>query len=122
MGIPGTLPADSSAPAEFRIAPFEASFADFSSSSKVSDRVSNARERDALRQRPQILGRFELESAHHGARAGSRTLNLGIRGCRHAVSRSVSECQRVPNEVARLTHQCQGVQHSVSECHRQGVN
>ena len=41
-----------------------------------------------------------------GARAGSRTLNLGIKRLRAYGVRGVSECQGVPNEHWFMTQQC----------------
>ena len=53
-----------------------------------------------------------------GARAGSRTLNLGIKRLR---ARSVRECHGVPNPLRFMTQQCHRVSGSVRECLREGV-
>ena len=55
----------------------------------------------------------------NGARAGSRTLNLGIKRLR---ARSVRECQGMPIEPEVMTQQCHRVSASARECLREGVN
>ena len=79
--------------------------------------------RDTDRHHAGRFCRVSTGSAHDdGARAGSRTLNLGLKRLR---ARSVRECQQVsgmPSVLGFMTQQCRRVSGSLTACLREGVN
>ncbi len=70
-----------------------------SSYSEPSEGQSHGSQRRFVARQPKALCRLAAELAHHdGARAGSRTLNLGIKRLQ---APCVRECQRVPGSAKR---------------------